>query len=85
MPIFILFMALVAIGIAATFVNLYSDFVVRQTFFLQMQNNPSIVALLGSVLDPSIGGLTAWRIGIPGPLLVGLISIFIMIRHTRSE
>ncbi|MBM4241540.1 MAG: ABC transporter permease [Euryarchaeota archaeon] len=85
LPIFILFMALVVIGIAATFVNLYSDFAVRQAFFLQMQNNPSIVALLGSVLDPSIGGLTAWRAGIPGPLLVGLISIFIMIRHTRSE
>lgn len=84
-PIFILFMVLLIVGIAASFINLYSDAAVRQAFFLQMQNNPSIVVILGSVLDPSIGGLTAWRTGIGGSLIIGLISIFLMVRHTRSE
>jgi polyether ionophore transport system permease protein len=84
-PLFILFMIFLIVGIAAGFVNLYSDLVVRQAFYLQMQNNPSIVSFLGSVLDSSIGGLTAWRTGIPGPFIIGLISIFLMIRHTRSE
>lgn len=85
LPLFIIFMALIMIGIAASFVNLYSDTVARQAFFIQIQNNPSIVALLGSVLDSSIGGLTAWRTSVAGPLIMGLISIFLMIRHTRSE
>jgi ABC-2 type transport system permease protein len=85
LPIFIIFMALVVIAIAIGFIKLYSDAAVRMAFFLQMQNNQSIVALLGSVLDPSIGGLITWRTGVAGPLLLGLISIFLMIRHTRSE
>lgn len=85
LPLFIIFMALIVIGIAASFASLYSDAAARQAFFIQIQNNPSIVALLGSVLDSSIGGLTAWRTSVAGPLIMGLISIFLMIRHTRSE
>ncbi|HMK54363.1 MAG TPA: hypothetical protein VK444_06240 [Methanobacteriaceae archaeon] len=84
-PLFILFMVLLIVGIAASFVNLYSDTAVRLGFYLQMQNNPAIVAMLGSVLDPSIGGLTAWRTSVAGPLIIALISIFLIIRHTRSE
>jgi ABC-2 type transport system permease protein len=84
-PLFILFMVLLVVGVAASFINLYSDEALRMAFYLQMKNNPTIVSLLGSVLDPSIGGLTAWRIGFGGSLIMGLISVFLMIRHTRSE
>lgn len=85
LPIFILFMIILVVGVAASFQNLYPDEAVRQAFYLQMQNNPSIVVILGAVLDPSIGGLTAWRTGIFSSLILGLLSIFLMIRHTRSE
>lgn len=85
LPIFIFFMIILVVGVAASFQNLYPDEAVRQSFYLQMQNNPSIVVILGSVLDPSIGGLTAWRTGIFASLIIGLFSIFLMIRHTRSE
>ncbi|MBI5460126.1 hypothetical protein [Methanobacterium sp.] len=85
LPIFVIFMVILVVGIAASFLELYPDETIRQAFFLQMQNNPTIVALLGSVQDPSIGGLTAWRTGIPGTIVLGLISIFLIIRHTRSE
>ena len=84
-PLFILFMVLFVVGVAASFINLYSDEAVRMAFYLQMKNNPTVVSLLGAVLDPSIGGLTAWRVGIGASLIVGLISVFLMIRHTRSE
>ena len=85
LPLFILFMVLLIVGIAASFSNLYSDATVRYALYLQIQNNPSFVALLGSVFDPSIGGLTAWRAGIPGAFIIGLINIFLIVRHTRSE
>ena len=84
-PIFVLFMVLIIVGTAATFADLYSDATVRNALYLQMQNNYSYVALLGSILDPSVGGLTAWRIGIGGSIIIGLINIFLIIRHTRSE
>ncbi|HTX61728.1 MAG TPA: hypothetical protein VMC48_05415, partial [Methanobacterium sp.] len=85
MPIFVIFILLVVLGIAATFANLYSDPIVRHALFIQTQNSPSLVILLGSILDDSIGGLTAWRAGIAGCLIIGLINIFFMVRHTRSE
>lgn len=84
-PFFILFMALLVSFVAASFINLYSDETLRMTFYLQMKNNPTVVSLLGALLDPSIGGLTAWRIGFPASLIIGLISVFLMVRHTRSE
>lgn len=84
-PLFILFMVLLVVGVASSFINLYTDESLRMAFYLQMKNNPTIVSLLGSVLDPSIGGLTAWRIGFGASLIMGLISVFLMIRHTRSE
>ncbi|MCE5214819.1 MAG: hypothetical protein LLF83_08890 [Methanobacterium sp.] len=84
-PFFIIFMALLVAFVAASFINLYSDETLRIAFYLQMKNNPTVVSLLGSVLDPSIGGLTAWRVGFPASLFMGLISVFLMVRHTRSE
>ncbi|MGB8233783.1 MAG: hypothetical protein WCE60_07315, partial [Methanobacterium sp.] len=84
-PIFIIFILIVILGTVATFVNLYSDPMSRYLFYVQTQNSPSLIILLGSILDQSIGGLTAWRTGIAGPLIIGLINIFLLVRHTRSE
>lgn len=80
-----IFMALFVSFVAASFINLYSDEAVRITFYLQMKNNPTVISLLGSVMDSSIGGLTAWRVGFGASLFMGLISVFLMVRHTRSE
>ncbi len=85
LPLFIILILIFVLGVAASFINLYSDDALRMTFYLQMKNNPTVVALLGSVLDPSIGGLTAWRLGFPISLINGLISLFLIVRHTRSE
>lgn len=84
-PLFIIFIVLFVLGVAATFQNLYPDEASRMGLYLQMQNNPSFEVLLGRLLDQSIGALTAWRTGVPVSLFIGLISIFLMIRHTRSE
>jgi ABC-2 type transport system permease protein len=84
-PLLIIFMALFVAFVAASFINLYSDEALRMAFYLQMKNNPTVVSLLGSVLDSSIGGLTAWRVGFGASLIMGLISVFLMVRHTRSE
>jgi ABC-2 type transport system permease protein len=85
LPVLILFLALVFISIAAIFVYTYSDAVLREGLVLQIRSNPASVAFLGSILDSSVGGLVAWRSAVIGPILVALMSIFLMIRHTRSE
>ncbi len=84
-PLFIGFFVLLIVGYAAIFVNLYSNAMIREAYYLLGQNTPSIIALFGSIPNSSIGGLTAWRSGVVGAFLIGLISIFLMVRHTRSE
>jgi ABC-2 type transport system permease protein len=47
--------------------------------------NPSLVALSGPLFGVSIGGLTAWKIGVTEFILVGLMSLLTVVRHTRTE
>lgn len=47
--------------------------------------NPSLVALSGPLFGVSIGGITAWKIGVTEFILVGLMSLLTVVRHTRAE
>jgi ABC-2 type transport system permease protein len=47
--------------------------------------NPSLVALSGPLFGVSIGGLTVWKIGVTEFILVGLMSLLTVVRHTRTE
>jgi ABC-2 type transport system permease protein len=47
--------------------------------------NPSLVALSGPLFGVSIGGLTTWKIGVTEFILVGLMSLLTVVRHTRTE
>jgi ABC-2 type transport system permease protein len=48
-------------------------------------SNPSLVAVNGPLFQVSLGGLTAWKIGATEFILVALMSILTLIRHTRTE
>ena len=47
--------------------------------------NPSLVALSGPLFGVSIGGLTAWKIGATEFILIGLMNLLTVVRHTRTE
>jgi ABC-2 type transport system permease protein len=85
LPVLFLFLILLFVSIAASFVNLYADAALREALVLQISSNPGIVLILGPIQDSSVGGLVAWRSAVFGPILVALVNIFLMIRHTRSE
>jgi ABC-2 type transport system permease protein len=48
-------------------------------------SNPSLVAINGPLFGVSLGGLTAWKIGATLFILVALMSILTVIRHSRTE
>jgi ABC-2 type transport system permease protein len=48
-------------------------------------SNPSLVALSGPLYDVSIGALTVWKIGVTEFILIGLMSLLTVVRHTRNE
>ena len=48
-------------------------------------SNPSLMAMNGPLFRSSIGGLTAWKIVATELILVALMSLLTVIRHTRAE
>jgi ABC-2 type transport system permease protein len=47
--------------------------------------NPSLIALNGPLFGLNIGALTSWKIGVTGFILVALMNILTVVRHTRTE
>ncbi|ACZ88151.1 ABC transporter permease [Streptosporangium roseum] len=47
--------------------------------------NPSQAAMRGPVFEASVGGLTAHTVTSSGGMLLGLVSMLLMIRHSRGE
>jgi ABC-2 type transport system permease protein len=85
LAIWIVMPALLAAGIASTFINLYPTAQARQAFAAQVASSPAETALLGPVYAPTLGGLVAWRWIIPGVIVLGLANLFTVIRHTRTN
>ncbi len=76
--------ALVA-GTAYSFKKLFPTTAGRAEFALSAGHNPALLSLYGPLYGNSIGSLTAWRYGGFAALGAGLMSIFIVVRHTRAD
>jgi ABC-2 type transport system permease protein len=83
-PIWVLWLTIVPLVTAASWAELYPTAPERQAFADTVGSNPALVVLYGPLFDSSVGGLTAWRMGIV-PVVVALISLLTIIRHTRTE
>ncbi|GAA3219896.1 ABC transporter permease [Nonomuraea helvata] len=85
LPVWIVVLAGFVTSTASTFAKSYPTEAARESFASGIRGNPAMTAFYGALLDDSVGGLTAWRVGVAGALLFGIFSIVIMIRHTRRE
>ncbi len=47
--------------------------------------NPSFLALTGPITATSVGGVTAWRVGVLGGAAVALMSALTVVRRTRAD
>jgi ABC-2 type transport system permease protein len=70
---------------AYTFAKLYKTAASRATLAATGRSNPALVFLYGRVNGDSVGALTAWRYGVWAALFAALMTIFLIIRHTRAE
>jgi ABC-2 type transport system permease protein len=78
-------MSIVPVSTASAFEGLYPTDVSRAQFAATISTNPAFNALLGPLYDSSIGGLTAWRVGTLASLILGIMAVLSMIRHTRDD
>jgi ABC-2 type transport system permease protein len=78
----------VIIGVASnayTFARLYKTASSRAALVASGESNPALIFLYGRLNGNSVGALTAWRYGVWGALFAALMSIFLVVRHTRGD
>ena len=84
LAVWVLVLSVMPMATAAQYKELYPSMAsieaVRSVF-----TNPSLIALNGPLYRVSIGGMTAWKILVTEVILVGLMSIFTVVRHSRAE
>jgi len=84
MPLWVLLLGVVPLSYVATFDELFPDAAGRAQYAATSATNAGFVALYGGLHGSSLGELVAWRAGFL-PVVIGLVSILTVIRHTRTE
>ncbi|TLW93103.1 ABC transporter permease [Saccharomonospora piscinae] len=86
LPLWGLVLAVLPATSAGAYEQLYPSAAQRAALTTSMGDNPSITLLYGPAFDLSTaGGFTAWRFGTLLSLLLALVCVFTMTRHTRQE
>jgi ABC-2 type transport system permease protein len=81
----VLVLAVLPVVTASAFAELYPTEAARQGLAITVGANPALTALLGPLQSTSIGGLTFWRMGVIGGVLIAIMAILTVVRHTREE
>lgn len=84
LPVWVLVIGLTPAATAANYAKLYptADSLKAVSGVI---SNASLVAVNGPLFGVSLGGLTAWKIGVTELILAALMSLLTVVRHTRTE
>lgn len=85
-PVWLLVLVGLPLATASSFETLYPTVPERLQLANEMSANPTLIGLYGRFYNPTtLGGLVAWRMGGFLPVLIGLMSLLLVVRHTRTE
>lgn len=84
-PVWVAVNALMILSMPNTLENLYATPADRAALVQDTAANASFRALIGPVFGDSIGALTAWRVGVYAGALAAVLSMLLVVRHTRDE
>lgn len=70
---------------SAGIARLYPSAELRQGLVAGLAAAPAVRALIGTIASDSVGGLTAWRIGVFGGAAVGIMAVLLLVRRTRAD
>ncbi|MFE1789784.1 ABC transporter permease, partial [Streptomyces sp. NPDC059525] len=84
-PVWVAAAALLVVSMPRALGAVYATGAERASLAASMNANGSMRALYGPVFGESLGALTAWRSGVFGAVLAAVMSLVIVVRHTREE
>lgn len=85
LAIWVIILGLMPVGVASGFDSLYPTPALLEEAAAIVGGNPGMVAFLGPVQSPTLGGMVSWRIGAFLVALAGVMSVLTLTRHTRAE
>ncbi|MEU9761340.1 ABC transporter permease [Streptomyces sp. NPDC047987] len=85
LPIWVLVLGGSFSSVAKSFASLYDTAASRAELAASMNGNSSLRALYGPVFTDSLGGLVSWRMVCFGGALAAVMSLIVVVRHTREE
>ncbi|MER6998527.1 ABC transporter permease [Streptomyces sp. NPDC000410] len=85
LPLWVVVVAGMVMSGVGSLETLYDTAAKRAHLAESMAANSSLRSLYGPVFDDSIGGLVAWRFGTFASVLAAVMSLIIVVRHTREE
>lgn len=84
-PAWVLTLGPAVAAMGSSFEAVYGTAAQRAALAASMNGNGSLRALYGPVFGDSVGGLVAWRMAGLGAVLAAVMSLLIVVRHTREE
>ncbi len=85
LPIWVLVITAIIAVTPASFGELYPTEAGRASYAAGITSNPALMAMQGPIFGTSLGALTAGRLMTIAGVLVSLVSVLTVIRHTRAE
>ncbi|WP_436847067.1 ABC transporter permease [Streptomyces atratus] len=85
MPIWVIVLGGSFSSVGKSFSSLYDTPAQRAELAASMNTNRSLRAVYGPVFNDSVGGLVTWRMVGFGAAMAAVMSLIIVIRHTREE
>ena len=85
LPTWVYLITVLVATTAYTFKKLYPTAAARAQLVVTGGGNPALRFLYGRLNGSSIGALTTWRYGIWAAIFGALMTVFIVIRHTRGD
>ncbi|MFB8087846.1 ABC transporter permease [Streptomyces sp. NPDC055992] len=84
-PVWVLVLGGSFSSVGSSISSLYETPAQRAELAASMNGNSSVRAMYGPVFDDSVGGLVSWRMLAFGAALAAVMSLVVVVRHTREE
>ncbi|KAA0939329.1 ABC transporter permease [Streptomyces apricus] len=84
-PLWVGIIALMVVSMPGALESVYSTPAERADVARQMLTNSSLRAMYGPLSGDSLGALVAWRIGAYAGVFAAVMSLVVVVRHTRDE
>ncbi|KAF0650919.1 MULTISPECIES: ABC transporter permease [Streptomyces] len=85
LPVWVLVLGTLVVSGNGSIAALYPTAADRAVLAASMTANSSLRALYGPVFGDSVGALVAWRFGVFAAVLAAVMSLIVVVRHTREE